>query len=193
MQVTIEARAVAPLGDDAKLILHRIAHEEEDVHVTRFPGQKRCSSSSGRSVEIAEPKLLQATAVAIRPRWRCDRGGDATAVAMRRARGKTRTSNKSAAHGPRLFFACRRWPPLRNNCAVRVPRWNAAVLLEFHIRPAAQINDGRALPATSGPAIGRRVVNRDGPGSGLDLSNCFGPCSGLHTKFVRNDWQFCRQ
>ena len=127
------------------------------------------------------------------PRWRYDRGGDATAVAMRRARGKTRTLNKSAAHGPRLFFACRRWPPLRNNCAVRVPRWNAAVLLEFHIRPAAQINDGRALPATSGPAIGRRVVNRDGPGSGLDLSNCFGPCSGLHTKFVRNDWQFCRQ
>lgn len=39
VQVVVEAGALAPLGDDGQLRLGGVAHEEQDVHVTGFPGE----------------------------------------------------------------------------------------------------------------------------------------------------------
>jgi hypothetical protein len=35
--VVVEAAALAPLGHDGQLRLGGVAHEQQDVHVTRFP------------------------------------------------------------------------------------------------------------------------------------------------------------
>lgn len=38
VQVVVQTGAFTPLGHDGQLGLGGVAHEEQDVHVTRFPG-----------------------------------------------------------------------------------------------------------------------------------------------------------
>ena len=39
VQVVVQTGAFAPLGDDGQLRLGGVAHEQQDVHMTRFPGK----------------------------------------------------------------------------------------------------------------------------------------------------------
>lgn len=39
VKVVVQAGAFTPLGHDGQLRLGGVAHEQQDVHVTRFPGE----------------------------------------------------------------------------------------------------------------------------------------------------------
>lgn len=41
MQVFIEAAALAPLGHNRQVVLRHVPHEEKDVHMPRFAGERR--------------------------------------------------------------------------------------------------------------------------------------------------------
>jgi len=48
VQVVVQAGAFAPLGHDGQLRFGGVAHEEQDVHVARFPGGKTTTHTQGR-------------------------------------------------------------------------------------------------------------------------------------------------
>ena len=51
VQVVVEAGALAPLSDDGQLGFSSVAHEQQDVHVTRFPAGER-SGWGGAGVKV---------------------------------------------------------------------------------------------------------------------------------------------